>query len=454
MDKIQNLYEARVATFRVKLASLSIATILVLCFVCIISFSVRNFISSRISLDIYSPSLMGFDDEELLAEIHVKKGDTLKKILVEQRISNADIDLIMKSLKNAKIKTHLKPGDIISCDYINSPTASDDENPELLDEYILKKLNISLSDGRNIIIARDGGLFIADEVKAKLVIRCALNTIPIDGSFASSLIASGVSSKNVQEIINAYSHKIDFQRQIKNGDSIKVLSEKIYSDDGRFINNGKVLYALLNLSGQKHEIYFFKLDKNHTGEYYSENGQSAKRSLLRTPINSSRISSKFGKRYHPVHGFTQMHKGVDFSAPRGTPILAAGDGIIKEIGYRGAYGNLVKIKHNAAVSTVYAHASKFASNLKIGSKVKQGQIIAYVGNTGRATGPHCHFEVLVNGKHVNPMSMHTAPDNKLTKNSLALFDQNKNKIRSLVVRAEAQGEIELSDNSKFSMSEK
>ncbi|NDB85367.1 MAG: M23 family metallopeptidase [Alphaproteobacteria bacterium] len=295
------------------------------------------------------------------------------------------------------------------------------------------------------MIHRENDAFRAEELKAKLVTKYASKTIHMDTTFASSMLNNGVSAKNAQEIINAYSHKVDFQRQIKNGDSIKILTEKIYSEDGKFITNGKVLYASLTLSGKKHDIYFFKNDQNTLGDYYGDTGHSVKRSLLRTPINSSRISSKFGKRQHPVYGFTQMHKGVDFSAPSGTPILAAGDGVVKEIGYRGAYGNIIKIKHNAAITTAYAHASKFASNLKIGSKVKQGQVIAYVGRTGRATGPHCHFEVIVNGKHVNPMSIHTTPGVGLKNKNLDLFNKNKSKIQALLAKTELMEEITLSE---------
>ncbi len=416
-----------------RVSNLSALFLLGLMFIGILSFSIRNYITHRMIFDIYSDRFFEFEEEEAKTEVRIKKGDSLKKVLVEQNTSQKDIASILSAIKAAKIDIKLKPSDTIAFDHVISDI--EDNTPDQYNDTAnayLKKITITSGSTRSIIITKNNESFVAEEVKTKLIKKYAYKTIYIESALAPSMLKYGIGRQNVHDIINAYSCKVDFQRQIQPRDFIKVLIEQFYNEDGQFLHNGKVIFSSLNLRGQDHNIYLFKNNKPGSHEYYSETGQSVKRSLLRTPISSSRISSKFGKRQDPLHGFTKMHKGVDFSAPTGTPILASGDGIVKEMGYRGAYGNIIKIKHNSSITTAYAHASKFASNLKIGSRVKQGQIIAYVGKTGRATGPHCHFEVIINGKHVNPLSMQTTPGAALKNKDLTLFEKQKSQIKQLL----------------------
>ena len=187
-----------------------------------------------------------------------------------------------------------------------------------------------------------------------------------------------------------------------------------------------MLYAALTLGGKKIPMYYFEHDGD--GEYYSPSGESVRKSLLRTPIDGAKITSGFGMRLHPILGYTRMHKGVDFGAPVGTPIYAAGNGTIVDIGMRNGYGNYIRVKHNDTYSTAYAHISRFALGMKKGEHVKQGEVIAYVGATGEATGPHLHYEVLINNQQVNPATVKVAGGDKLTGKDLAAFKAQVNKI--------------------------
>ena len=187
-----------------------------------------------------------------------------------------------------------------------------------------------------------------------------------------------------------------------------------------------VLFANLKLSGESNSLYYF--EKKGSEGHYDKNGKSVKKALMKTPINGARLSSPFGMRKHPIDGFNKMHQGTDFAAPKGTPIMASGDGIVKKAGWCGGGGNCVKIKHNSTYQTIYAHMSKFAKNIRSGVRVKQGQIIGYVGSTGKSTGPHLHYEVIVNGRKVNSQKLKLPSGKILTGNQRKVFEVNKIKI--------------------------
>lgn len=405
--------------------------VLLFIFVAILSFSVSNYVTKRLAIEFNPDAIDVLSSDELdsganLAEVTVRRGDTLGKIFAAQKISRQDTHEIVKQLKQHNIEFSLKPGQVITFDY---SIAAEDYDKDSLNDYLLSEINIAVDAVRNIVISKSHGNFVVKDVKAQLKKMYVRHHVKINNSFIGALSKLGISAANIQELVNAYSYQVDFQRQIKTGDSLSIVTEKFFTEDGDFAHSGKVIYSSLNLSGNNHNIYWYQDAKSGIAQYFSESGKSVKRSLLRTPVNVARISSNFGKRNHPTLGYTKMHKGVDFAAPVGTPILAAGDGVVKEMGYKGAYGNIIKVKHSANLTTAYAHASRFA-NLRVGSKIKQGQIIAYVGRTGRATGPHLHFEVLINGKHVNPMSVQTTPGIELKNDALRLFENYKKRIVS------------------------
>jgi murein DD-endopeptidase MepM/ murein hydrolase activator NlpD len=267
----------------------------------------------------------------------------------------------------------------------------------------------------------------------------------------SSLQKAGMSTTNIVKLINAYSHQIDFQRQIKSGDKITVIAEKFITDANEFSHHGEVLYASLKTQKNEYNIYNYSTNnKPKDAVFFTDKGNSIKSTLLRTPVNVVRISSHFGyRKKHPVLGYGAMHKGVDFAAAVGTPIYAAGDGDVEFVGWKSGYGRFILIKHNRTLSTAYAHASKFSKNLKRGDKIKQGDIIAYVGKSGRVTGPHLHYEVRVNGKQVDPMKFKSTPGVHLAGNKLIDFQKHQEKIKLLSKKLTGNIEIPASDTNLF-----
>ena len=214
------------------------------------------------------------------------------------------------------------------------------------------------------------------------------------------------------EFARIYGFQVDFQRDIRKRDSFQILFEIFKDDNGKVIETGEILFANLKLSGSNNSLYFF--NEEGSRGHYDKNGKSVKKALMKTPINGARLSSPFGMRKHPIDGFNKMHKGTDFAAPMGTPIMASGDGVIKKAGWCGGGGNCIVIKHNSTYQTVYAHMSKFAGGIRNGVRVKQAQIIGYVGSTGKSTGPHLHYEVIVNGKKINSQKL-KLPSGKILK---------------------------------------
>ena len=226
----------------------------------------------------------------------------------------------------------------------------------------------------------------------------------IDESIYQSALAAGVEEAAFNEYVRVMGFSVDFQREVRRGDKFELM----YAIDRDSLSGGVVgvelKYAGLSLSGDQLSFFRYNGTDNAIG-WYDENGNSAARTLIRTPITGARLSSSFGTRRHPVNGFTAMHKGVDFAAPKGTPIIAAGSGVVREAGWKGSYGRYIRIKHNATYDTAYAHMTRIATNISPGSRVKQGEIIGYVGSTGRSTGAHLHYEILVNNRQVNPMTV-------------------------------------------------
>ena len=244
----------------------------------------------------------------------------------------------------------------------------------------------------------------------------------VDDSIYRAAMAAGISEEAFTDYIRIMGFSVDFQREIRTGDRFELLYEtERDSIDGKVIG-GTLLYAGLVLSDE--QLAFFRYDsgKGTTG-WYDETGNSAARALIRTPISGARLSSSFGHRKHPVSGFNAMHKGVDFAAPRGTPIIAAGSGVIREAGWKGSFGRYIRIRHNSTYDTAYAHMSRIAPNIHPGSRVKQGETIGYVGSTGRSTGAHLHYEVMVNNRQVNPMTVRLPTGERIDDQHLPAFQK-------------------------------
>ena len=246
----------------------------------------------------------------------------------------------------------------------------------------------------------------------------------IETSIYSSALQLGAEDQQVVDFASAFAYDIDFQREIHPGDRFEILFETYYDERGNAVRNGEVLYAALNGKALQRGFYRFTPSDDGVADYFDQNGESATKFLMKTPINGARISSNFGKRKHPISGYTRLHKGTDFAAPTGTPVYAAGNGTVQRASRNGGYGNYIKIKHTRGYETAYAHLSKYAKGIKAGKKVKQGDVIGYVGSTGASTGPHLHYEVYVDGKPVNVMSL-KLPNGRKLKDEPAMLEEFK-----------------------------
>ena len=346
-------------------------------------------------------------------EHKITKGDTLDKILKRYEISQNEIKELKKALKQKNNINNLELNQLIKF------TIKRNKKIQIVNfEFpVNRKKKISLT--KNL----ESGDFIYNEVNTNLDKKIVYK----DGIIKRSLYSAAVSKKIKPNIIidfaRIYGFQIDFQRDIRKNDTFQILYEVFVDENSEVIETGNILFANINLSNQDNELYFFN-KKNYEG-HYDIQGKSAIKALMKTPINGARLSSSFGMRKHPILGYNKMHKGTDFAAPKGTPVMASGDGQIIKAAWCGGGGNCVKIKHNQTYSTVYAHLSKFAAGIKKGTRVKQGRIIGYVGSTGLSTGPHLHYEVIENGKKINSQKL-KLPSGKILKGKMRkLFEVNR-----------------------------
>ena len=293
---------------------------------------------------------------------------------------------------------------------------------------VVKNFIFQISNTEKVFLTRDLN---TDKFNQKIIVtRLNKKIIYRENIILQSLYKSAVDQKvpvnTIIEFARIYGFQVDFQRDIRKKDSFQIMYEVFLDDNKKIIETGNIIFANLKLSGQDNSLYFF--NKKGSEGHYDKNGKSVKKALMKTPINGARLSSPFGMRKHPIDGFNKMHRGTDFAAPMGTPIMASGDGVVKKAGWCGGGGNCVVIKHNSTYQTVYAHMSKFANGIRSGKRVKQGQTIGYVGSTGKSTGPHLHYEVIVNGKKINSQTL-KLPSGKILKGEeRKLFETKKIKI--------------------------
>ena len=413
-------------------------------FICVIIFA-GEYINNFFPNDLFNNIDFTEEDainEAKIQEVIIKKGDTLGAILRKQDLPNSDIRDLIKLATDQKITSQLKIGQKLIFEY--SIQLSEKESSDLNEElYSLDRMVFVKDKIHSIEFVRQDDKFITHNIKAPLKKLITQYNAIINSSLIASLKKAGMSTNSIVRLINAYSHQIDFQRQIRAGDKVTVITEKFVTENDEFSHHGKILYANLNSQKTDYNIYRFSPSgKKEDLQFFSEDGQSIKSTLLRTPVKVARISSHYGyRKKHPVLGYGRMHKGVDFAASIGTPIYASGNGTISFIGWKSGYGRFILVRHDKTLSTAYAHASKFAKGLKKGSRVKQGDIIAFVGKSGRVTGPHLHYEVRINGKQVNPMKFKSKPGIKLTGAKLTNFNKYKEKILKLGKKLEDGAEL-------------
>ena len=345
----------------------------------------------------------------------IREGETFDKILKSYYIKEDEILSVKKKLSkrvnlnklttNQKIQFTINQSDNHLKEFIFQISSSEkiyltknEERNDFNKEIILTKLYKEIVYDENIIL----------------------------NSLYNAASKKGVPINTIVEFARIYGFEVDFQRDIRKRDSFQIMYEVYKNDNKKIIETGEILFANLKLSGKDKTLYFFS--SNNTKGHFDKNGKSSQKALMKTPINGARLSSPFGMRKHPIDGFNKMHRGTDFAAPTGTPIMASGNGVVKKAGWCGGGGNCVVIKHNSTYQTVYAHMSNFANGIRSGVRVKQGQTIGYVGSTGKSTGPHLHYEVIVNGKKINSQTL-KLPSGKILKGKeRKIFETSKIKL--------------------------
>ncbi len=331
-------------------------------------------------------------------EIEVERGDTLSGLLVDEGASIEDAQAVTAALAPVFDASDLKGGQSVTLVFFTSGEASAGS--------VLTSVSFKPSVERDITVTRaEDGTYHAEEKVKALKPLGARAQGTIQGSLYQSAKDAGVPDGVIVDMIRIYSHAVDFQREIRAGDRFDVLYTTYADESGEVLKSGAIDYVQLTLSGQAKPLYRFTSAEDQTTDYYTPEGKSGKRLLMRTPIDGARLTSGFGMRRHPILGYSKMHKGVDFAAPTGTPIMAAGSGTVRFARWYGSYGNYVRIAHVNKYETAYAHMSRFAPGIREGARVRQGQVIGYVGTTGRSTGAHLHYEVMANAAQINPMDV-------------------------------------------------
>ena len=352
-------------------------------------------------------------------DFEVEKGDTFEKIVKQLNLSATEKELIVNKLSKFKFVNNLYKGQKISFKINNSKPIK------------VFEISIEKSKTKTFVFDRKDGLdkFEHKEISKNLNQLIVYKESIITNSLYSSAINKGIEPNIIIEFARIYGFQIDFQRDIWKNDSFQIIYETFLDSDNKVLDTGKILYANLILQGKENDLYIFKTKDGY--EHFDPAGRSVKKSLMKTPINGARLSSNFGVRKHPILGYNKMHRGTDFAAPEGTPIMASGDGKIVRARWCGGGGNCIKIKHNSTYSTVYAHLKNFSRGIREGARVKQGQIIGYVGSTGMSTGPHLHYEVIINGKKVNSQKLKLPSGKILKKKERELFEVSKIRLNVL-----------------------
>ncbi|VAV92945.1 Peptidase, M23/M37 family [hydrothermal vent metagenome] len=356
----------------------------------------------------------------------LKSGGTLAVVLDDAGIGRTEAAYAIAALSQVFNPRNLRAGQDLHLSV---------EQEQTTNARHLTGLVVRVAAERTVMVNRQAnGDFIARELVRETrreLVRAKGN---IQNSLYVSALDAGASDAIIIEFSRLYAYSVDFQRGIRSGDGFEMVFERFVDERGNLVKTGDLVYARLQPRSRDLPLYRYQTQDGEVG-FYNQKGESARRFLMKTPIDGARISSGFGRRKHPVLGYTRAHKGTDFAAGTGTPILAAGNGTVERANRFSSYGNYVRIRHANGFKTAYAHMSKFGRGVKKGRRVSQGQIIGYVGATGRVTGPHLHYEVLKKGKQVNPMRVKLPSGRKLQKSELPAFEQNRQAIEKQIAQA-------------------
>jgi murein DD-endopeptidase MepM/ murein hydrolase activator NlpD len=357
--------------------------------------------------------------------VAVERGDTLAQILIEAGAEAGDAKAAVAALGSVFDVSDLRAGQTVTVTF--AP-----EGAPLIGVAFRPSLE------RDIAVTRSAdGTFAAEENVKLLAAMDARASGIIDGSLYLSAKAAGVPEAVIVDLIRIYSYDVDFQREVRSGDRFDLLYTHYVDETGETIKGGAIQYAELTLRGQTKPLYRFTTGDDQT-DYFTPRGWSGKRQLMRTPIDGARLTSRYGVRRHPILGYTKMHKGVDFGARSGTPVMAAGSGVVEKAAWFGGYGRYVRVKHANSYSTAYAHLSRFARGIQPGARVRQGQVIGYVGSSGRSTGPHLHYEVMAKAKQINPMGVKIPTGRNLAGADLAAFESEVARVGQVLLAMQTE----------------
>ena len=375
----------------------------------------NNFVDNIYLKKTLSQIIENLDPKYKKIKHKIRAGETFDKILENYSIEKTEINKIKKSLKKKINLNKLNTKQIIQFSLDKTNNKIDEFTYQISNTkkiYLKRSIEGDNFDEKILSIQLDKKIIYKENIILQSLYKAAMN--------------QKIPANIIIEFARIYGFQVDFQRDIRKKDKFQIMYEVFLNEKKEIIETGEILFANLKISGQDNGLYYF--DQKGSEGHYDKGGKSVKKALMKTPINGARLSSPFGMRKHPIDGYNKMHRGTDFAAPMGTPIMASGDGVVKKAGWCGGGGNCVKIKHNSTYQTVYAHMSKFARGIKAGVRVKQGQTIGYVGSTGKSTGPHLHYEVIINGKKVNSQKL-KLPSGKILKgNERKLFETNKIKL--------------------------
>ncbi len=352
--------------------------------------------------------------------VTIRRGDTLMKAILRSGSDRKQAHAAISSLKEVFDPKSLRPGQTLTATFQEGGT--DPAGKSSKSRKLLVAISLIADPEHEFAAERtNDGDFTGHGIVKELQRVSYHAGATINDSLFLAARRAGVPNRLIMDVIRIFSWDVDFQRDIQRGDRFEILYERLHDESGKAVKDGAVLFAALTLSGIRYPLYRFE---NQPGrfEYFNNKGQSARKALLRTPVDGARLSSRYGKRRHPILGYTRMHRGLDFAAPRGTPIMAGGDGVIESIGRNGAYGRYIRLRHNSRYKTAYAHMRRYAKGMRRGKRVRQGQTIGYVGSSGRSTGPHLHYEVLVGNRQLNPLKIKLPTGEKLKGAELARFE--------------------------------
>lgn len=363
-------------------------------------------------------------DSSPVKQARIMRGDTLAGVLVKAGVELADAQSAIAALSEHLNLRRLKEGQEIELTFDDTGASSE---PTLASMRLQSEVESAVTVAR-----QDDGSFVSAIEAIKLDDHATRATGTIHESLYAAMLKAGIPNNLINEFIRVYSWDVDFQREIQPGDKFEIFFDRYEDKSGQTVKTGPLLYSNLILSGKDHKLYSYTASDDGGLDYYDEQGHSARKALLKTPIDGARLTSGFGARMHPILGYTKMHKGLDFGAARGTPIHAAGDGVVEMAGPFSSYGNYVRIRHNRTYSTAYAHMNGFGKGIKVGVHVRQGDVIGYVGTTGRSTGPHLHYEVLKEAKQVDPRGLKMPTGRQLEGRELASFKGNMATVKAQV----------------------